>query len=119
MQHRRVGRKLHRVKRQRTALLRSLMREVVLHKSILTTEAKAKEMRPRIERLVTKAKKGTLANDRVVIAEIGKDAAGIMKKEIVPAVSKRTSGFVRIVKKGVRKSDASRMAFVQFVDFAK
>ena len=119
MQHRRVGRKLHRVKRQKMALMRSLVREIILHTSIVTTEAKAKELRPRIERLVTKARKGTLANRRAIISLIGKEASIIMNKEIIPAVGSRTSGFVRIIKKAVRKSDASRMVFIQFVDFAK
>lgn len=98
------------------ALLRSLARAVVLEGGIVTTEARAKEVRPRLERLITKAKTGTIANRRLLVAEIGKDAASTMHKEILPKLASRTSGYVRITKRGLRQSDASRMVQLSFVD---
>jgi len=118
MQHRRVGRILKRKKGQRTALLRSLMRAVVVSrsKSIITTSAKAKEMRPRLERLITKEKSGTLAGHRAVVVELGKDAASRLKKDIVPSFSSRSSGYLRITKMGPRKSDSAKMVQISFVE---
>ena len=119
MQHRRKGRKLHRVKNQRTALMRSLMRAAILKHTILTTEAKAKEVRPHLERLVTKARRGTLTDYRMIISQVGKDGASALKKTVVPALATRTSGYTRVIKHVRRKSDGAKMAFIEFIDLAK
>jgi len=116
MRHRRVGRILKRERGQRDALLKSLMRSLVLKNAIVTTEAKAKEVRPRLERLVTKEIKGTLAGHREVISRIGNDAAGRLKKDIVPRVGARKGGYLRITKHGIRKGDGARLARISFVD---
>lgn len=116
MRHRRVGRKLHRERDQRTALARALARSLVLKRAIMTTEAKAKSVRPFVERLVTKEKSGTLAAHRVVAAAIGQDAAKKLKNDIVPKFSERRGGYTRIIRRGVRRSDAAPMATIQFVE---
>jgi len=116
MQHRHHGRILKREKAARVALLRALARGVIFSKSIITTEARAKEMRPYLERLITKERKGGLALHRKVAATLGKDAALRMKKNVVPALGGRTSGFLRITKIGRRKSDAARMVHISLVE---
>lgn len=116
MQHRRKGRVFHREQGPRKALLRSLARGLIFSNAIITTEAKAKELRPHIERLITKARKSTLAHHRQVIAVVGEDATARLKKNILPKLEKRSSGYTRITKFGVRTSDASRMARISFVD---
>ncbi len=116
MRHRRRGRILKREKAGRKALLRALMRGIVFSKSIVTTEARAKEVRPHLERLITKERRGTLAAHREVVTMLGKDAAIRMKKNIVPALGERTSGYLRITKIGQRSSDASRMVHISLVE---
>ena len=116
MRHRRTGRILGRRLNQRRALLRSLMRAVVLSDRITTTESRAKELRPHLERLITKEKTGTLAHHRYVVSEIGIDAASRLKKEILPKIGGRSSGFVRITKRPNRRSDAAQMVTLGFVD---
>ena len=116
MRHRRKGRLLHRKSGERASLIYSLMRSLVLHKAIVTTEARGKELRPYLERLITKERRGTLPLHREVVATIGKDAAHKMKNEILPLVGERKGGYLRIVKMGRRKSDASRMVHVRFVE---
>ncbi len=115
MRHRRVGRKLHRERDQREALMRSLARSLVMKESIITTEAKAKAVRPYVERLVSKSKSATLAGHRVVAGEIGPDAARKLKNDIVPKFSGRAGGYTRITKRGARKTDSARMATIAFV----
>lgn len=116
MRHRRVGRKLHRERNQRAALMRSLARSLVLKGAIVTTEARAKAVRPYVERLVTRAKSGVLTGYRVVSAEIGNDAAKKLKHDILPKFSDRRGGYTRIIKRPVRMSDAARMATISFVE---
>ncbi|MEK7643569.1 MAG: bL17 family ribosomal protein [Patescibacteria group bacterium] len=116
MNHRRKGKILKREKGPRKALINGLMRSVVMTKAITTTETKGKAIRPLLEKLITKELSGTLAGHRAVIAAIGPDAASRLKKDIVPSIGGRKSGFLRITKLGMRKSDATRMVQVSFVD---
>lgn len=96
--------------------MRSLMRSLVIHESITTTEAKAKELRMFIEKAVTKGKSATLANRRALVAEIG-DAKAAKKivDVIAPAHKDRKGGYTRVIKLPIRKSDGARMANIQFV----
>jgi len=98
--------------------MRSLMRSLVIHESISTTEAKAKELRPLIEKLITRAKVDSVANRRLVSARLGNDA-GTTKKlftTIAPRYKERTGGYVRVVKRTKRgMSDARRLAYIAFV----
>ena len=102
---------------QRRALLRSLARSLVIHERISTTEAKAKALRPFIERLVTYAKKNTLASRRLAKTRLGDDAA--VKKlfnSIAPRYADRHGGYTRIVKRTERgANDARKLAYIAFV----
>lgn len=115
MQHQRKNRKLGRKTKPRTALFKSLMHHLVKYGKIETTEAKAKEMRPKIEKLVTKAKTKTLANQRLLAKALPQITVRKLVKEIGPKYEKRPGGYTRIIKMGGRKGDGSRMAVIEFV----
>jgi len=116
MQHRVKTRKLGRKKEQKEALLRSLGRALVLHEKIETTEAKAKELRPFIEKLVTKSKEGTLSTRRLVISRIGgEEPAQKLFDIIAPRYKERNGGYTRIVKVAPRQADGARLAIIEFV----
>lgn len=110
------GRKFGRETDQRLALRRGLMCSLIKHQSITTTLAKAKEIRRDTEKLVTIAKKGGLANRRLVIARLNDiEVADLLVDVIAPQV-KRDSGYLRIERAGTRKGDNSEMATISFVD---
>ncbi|MCX6712162.1 MAG: 50S ribosomal protein L17 [Candidatus Vogelbacteria bacterium] len=117
MRHQVKGRKFNRVRKVRTALLRSLASSLILKEKIKTTEPKAKEIRPYVEKLVTKAKKDTLTNRRTVIEKVGQNKEVIAKlfAELGPRFVKRAGGYTRITKLGRRISDGSAMAVIEFV----
>lgn len=107
---------LGREKNQRTALVRSLMRSLVIHGGITTTETKAKELRKYIEPLVTKAKVDSLANRRLLISAMGDEKAAKKLVEIIAKEYKtRPGGYTRVVKLPLRKTDGAKMAHIQFV----
>lgn len=107
--------KLKRARNQRRALLRILAAQLVTHKKLHTTEVRAKAMRPFVERLVTAAKRGTLASERQVARVLPKSATHALVHAIAPAYAERAGGYVRITKVAPRKSDGARMAFIEFV----
>lgn len=118
MRHHVKTRTLHRDKRQRTALLRSLARSLVLHEGITTTVAKAKELRPFIERLVTASKQNTLASRRSVASRMGgsQEATKKLHDTLAPRFAKRAGGYTRIVRLGrvgTRVGEAARIEFVK------
>ena len=117
MASRTKARSFNRPRNQRHALLRSLARSLILHERISTTEAKAKELRPFVEGLVTYGKKNTLATRRLAIARLHDEAA--VKKlfaTIAPRYSDRTGGYTRVVKRSARgASDARKLAYIAFV----
>lgn len=115
MKHRAKGRKLGRKKDPRKALMKSLMEGLIEHGKIKTTEAKAKEVRPKIEKFVTKAGMDTLANRRFLAKYLSVGAVKKMMGEIGPKYNKRKGGYTRIIKMGARKGDASPMAVIEFV----
>ncbi len=117
MRHHDANRKFNRDGNQRTALLRGLASSLVIHGRIETTEAKAKELRPKIEKLVTKAKNPTLANRRVLLAGFynNEDVVTKLIDDIAPAYKERAGGYTRITKIVSRKSDGSPMAVIAFV----
>lgn len=110
------GRKFGRETDQRQALLRGLMCALILNHSINTTLAKAKEMRRYAEKLITIAKKGGLANRRLVIARLDSIEAGNHLVDIVAPSVKRNSGYLRIERTGYRKGDNAETATISFVD---
>ena len=114
------GRKFGRERDQRRALIKGLATSLVMHSSIETTLPKAKELRRYIEKLITKAKKGDLANRRMVIAGLStQEAAFKLVDEIAPQLGGRTSGHVRVVRTRLRVGDAAQMARISFVDELK
>lgn len=114
------GRKLHRERDQRRALIKGLADSLIIHESIETTLPKAKEVVPYIEKLITKAKKGDLHNRRQVIAKLQTiSSAHKLVDEIAPKLKGRTSGHVRIEKTYLRRGDNAQMARVSFVDDLK
>lgn len=111
------GRKLHRERDQREALLKGLADSLVKYETIETTLPKAKEVVPYIEKLITKAKKGDLHNRRQVISGLQTIAsAHKLVDQIAPKLTGRDSGHVRIEKTRMRRGDNAQMARVSFVD---
>ncbi|MBX4209378.1 50S ribosomal protein L17 [Candidatus Parcubacteria bacterium] len=116
MRHHEKYKTLGREKGQRTALVRSLLRSLVIHGGITTTETRAKELRKYIEPLVTKAKTDSLANRRLISSRIGDPKAAKKLVEVIaPAHKTRTGGYTRVVKLPLRKADGAKMAHIQFV----
>lgn len=111
------GRKFHRERDQRRALIKGLADSLIKYESIETTLPKAKEIVPYVEKLITKAKKGDLHNRRLVIADLQTIAsAHKLVDEIAPKLSGRTSGHLRVVRTRVRRGDNAQLARVSFVD---
>jgi large subunit ribosomal protein L17 len=117
MRHHKNTRTLHRTKRQRSALLKSLARSLVLHEGIVTTVAKAKEVRPFVERLVTASKQNTVASRRLVAAKLGSpEATKKLHGELAERYAKREGGYTRIIRLGrvgKRVGESARIEFVQ------
>lgn len=117
MRHRVGGRKLQRTSSHRAALFRNMAAALIKHEQITTTTAKAKELRPYVEKLVTLAKKGGLSNRRLAHARLLDDTQ--LKKlfdVLAPRYAKREGGYCRIVKAGLRASDAAAIAIIELVD---
>lgn len=114
------GRKFGRERDQRRALMKGLATSLVEHGKIETTLPKAKELVRYIEKLITKAKKGDLANRRMVIAGLSTQSAAFkLVDEIAPQLTGRTSGHVRVERTRVRVGDGTQMATISFVDELK
>lgn len=112
-----VGRKFGRTKDQRRALMRGLATSLIMHESVETTLPKAKAIRPFVERLITKAKVGSLHTRRQVMSEITTREAGFkLVDELAPKLTARNSGYLRIVRTGLRTGDNAQMARISFVD---
>jgi large subunit ribosomal protein L17 len=117
MRHRVGGRKLQRTASHRTALFRNQSSALIKHEQITTTLAKAKELRPYVEKLVTLAKKGGLSNRRLAHARLQDDTQlGKLFDVLAERYASRNGGYTRIVKAGIRASDAAPMAIIEFVD---
>ena len=115
MRHGNVNRKFGREKNQRNALLKSLARSLLLRGKMTTSLAKAKEIRPMVEKMVTKGKSATLANRRLLIAQLGDERMVAKLFKTSATYKDRTGGYLRIVKMGPRKGDAAQMAVIEFV----
>ena len=117
MRHRVAGRKLQRTSSHRAALFRNMAAALIKHEQITTTTAKAKELRPYVEKLITLAKKGGLSNRRLAHARMLDDTQ--LRKlfdVIAPRYADRAGGYTRIIKAGIRASDAAPIAIIEFVD---
>jgi len=109
------GRKLSRKRDQRKALLKSLARALFLTEKIKTTEAKAKELRPFAEKIITTAKKQDLSSRRILVKYFSKDLAKKIVDQICLKYKNRKGGYTRIIKLGPRKDDGARMAIIELV----
>ena len=117
MRHRVGGRKLQRTSSHRAALFRNMAAALIKHEQIMTTTAKAKELRPYVEKLITLAKKGGLSNRRLAHARL-LDETQLRKlfDVLAPRYEGRPGGYARVIKAGLRASDASPMAIIELVD---
>ena len=117
MRHRVAGRKLQRTSSHRAAMFRNMAAALIKHEQITTTTAKAKELRPYVEKLVTLAKKGGLSNRRLAHARLMDDAQLVKLFDVIgPRYAERNGGYTRVIKAGIRPSDAAPIAIIEFVD---
>ena len=120
MRHRKKGRKLNRTASHRKALLRNLANQIIEHKEIKTTTAKAKEARSTVERLITYAKKGDLHHRRLAFGFLrNKESIKILFDESAPAYAEREGGYTRVLKLGRRLGDSASISLLQLVGFEK
>lgn len=110
------GRKFGRETDQRRALRRGLIKALIEHQSITTTLARAKEIRRETEKLITIAKKGGLANRRLLIARLDDIKTADLLMDVIAPQVKRDSGYLRIERAGFRKGDNTEMGTISFVD---
>ena len=117
MRHRRKGKKLGVNPSHRRALLANLAENLIIHKRIKTTDARAKELRRYIEPLVTKAKKGDVNSIRMIARKIRhKNILNILLSDIAPVYEERNGGYTRIIKLGFRDNDRASVSLIEFVD---
>jgi large subunit ribosomal protein L17 len=118
VRHRKAGRKLGRDAAQRRALYSNLASALIEHGRIKTTEAKAKEVRPIVEEMITLGKRGDVAAHRQAVAFLrSKEISHMLFSEVAPRFAERPGGYTRIVKIGPRQGDAARMVYLEFVDY--
>ena len=117
MRHQKKRNKLSRDAGHRKALVKNLCTEIVDHERIKTTEAKAKMVKPEVERLITLAKRGDLHARRQALATLGQNKFTVHKlfEEIAPRYAERPGGYTRILKLGPRRSDATEMVYIELV----
>lgn len=117
MRHHNTTRKFGRDKTQKKALLNSLALNLIVREKIKTTLPKARELRPFIEKLITRAKGGNLATRRLVMAKLSNRSSEVKKlfEVIAPRYKDIKGGYARILKLGVRKSDGASMAIIEFI----
>jgi len=116
MRHHNANRKFGLEKNQRHALLRSLASNLINAGKIVTTEAKAKEIRPFVEKLVTTAKGGSVTSRRLLVSRIGNPKSVKHLVEVIaPKYKERAGGYTRVIKMVNRSGDGSKMATIEFV----
>ncbi len=117
MRHQRQRYQLSRDSAHRRALLMNLSKEIIDHERIQTTEAKAKAVKPEVEKLITLAKRGDLHARRQALSALGQDKFVVYKlfEEIAPRYSQRAGGYTRILKLGPRRSDSTEMVLLELV----
>ena len=117
MRHRVAGRKLQRTSSHRAALFRNMAAALIKHEQITTTTAKAKELRPYVEKLITLAKRGGLSNRRLAHARLLDDTQLVKLFDVLaPRYADRAGGYARIIHANIRASDAAPMAIIELVD---
>jgi large subunit ribosomal protein L17 len=115
MRHQKTRHKLSRSASHRRALLRNLAKELIDHERIKTTEAKAKAVKPEVEKLITLAKRGDLHARRQALSALGQDKFVVYKlfEEVAPRYADTPGGYTRILKLGPRRSDATEMVYLE------
>lgn len=115
MRHHNANRKFGRETNQRKGLMKALAVSLIQNEKIKTTEAKAKELRPFVEKLITKAKDGDIAHRRLVVARVGEMTAKKLFEKIAPKYKERNGGYTRIMKMPRRTGDGSKISIIEFV----
>ncbi len=117
MRHLKKGKKFHRLRGDRISFLRNLANDVIRAEKVMTTETRAKAIRPVVEKLVTMAKKKTLASHRIIVSRvINEKVAQKLTNVLGPRYGERKGGYLRITKLATtRKRDGTRMATIEFV----
>jgi large subunit ribosomal protein L17 len=117
MRHQKTRNKLSRDAAHRKSLLMNLTKEVLEHERIKTSEAKAKAVKPEIEKLITLAKRGDLHARRQALSALSQDKFAVYKlfEEVAPRYADRPGGYTRILKLGPRRSDATEMVYLELV----
>mgnify|MGYP000387573827 CR=1 FL=1 len=116
MRHRKKGRKLGRKIGHRKALFKNLAKSLILYEKIKTTEAKAKEIRGLVERIITIGKKNDLTSRRLIIKRLGDEVvAKKVLEDLSPKYKERNGGYLRIIKIESRPGDRAKMARIEFV----
>ena len=120
MRHQKKGRKLGVAPSHRKAMLRNLASNLIEHKRIKTTDARAKELRTFIEPLITKAKRGDLNSIRQISKKLPrKEIVNQLIHDVAPSFLERNGGYTRIIKLGFRDNDRASVSIIEFVDFQK
>lgn len=115
MNHHKANRKFGRERKVRNGLMKSLALALVLEGKIKTTDAKARELRPMVEKMITTGRLGTVASRRNLVSQIGAMGADKITKDISPRYADRKGGYTRITKLPARVSDGSLMAIVELI----
>jgi large subunit ribosomal protein L17 len=117
VRHQKTRNKLSRSSAHRKALLQNLIKEVLEHERIKTSEAKAKAVKPELEKLITLARRGDLHARRQALSALGQDKFAVYRlfEEVAPRYAERPGGYTRILKLGPRRSDATEMVFLELV----
>ena len=115
MQHHRKNRKFGRVRNQRKALLRNLAFSFFLSGRIITTEAKAKELRPFVEKIISDAKYDSVSTRRALAKKLPEKIIPKIVKDIAPRFQTRSGGYTRIIRLGERRSDSAKEAILELV----
>ncbi len=116
MRHLKKGKKFGRKRGERKAFMKGLASNLILHRKMTTTAARAKEIRPLVERYVTHAKRQNLASLRFLLSKLPKDSVYALYHDIAPKYAGRTGGYTRITKLGKRRTnDGAEMATIEFV----
>jgi large subunit ribosomal protein L17 len=117
MRHAKKGRKLGSDASHTRAILRSLARALLTHERIKTTETRAKEVRPLVEKIITWGKKGDVHSRRLALAELNdRELVHRVFADIAPRFAERPGGYTRIMKLGPRKGDSAPMVIIELVD---
>jgi len=115
MNHQIKGRKFKRDHAQKKALMKHLAESIILHEKIETTTAKAKELAPYIDRLITRAKKQDLLAAKIIHGILSDEPAKKLINDIAKRYETRNGGYTRIIKVGERKGDAAKVSIIEFV----